>query len=108
MEAGRSESHRLTVVGGQLQPLGSPATITLHVPARPEALGIVRLILMSCGAAAGVAVDEIFARSHEVADAFANILVEQPEATSVVIRTQAGAADFEVVPVTNPEVGPRA
>lgn len=72
-------------------------TITLSVPARPEALGIVRLVLMSCGAAAGVDIDEIFARSHEAVESFMNVLMSQPEASTIVIRTQTGAKAIDLV-----------
>lgn len=73
-------------------------TITLSVPARPEALGIVRLVLMSCGASAGVDIDEIFARSHEVVESFMNVLMSRPDASMIVIRTQTGAEAVELVP----------
>lgn len=82
------------------------STITLSVPARPEALGIVRLVLMSCGAAAGIDIDEIFARSQEVVESFTNTLVSQPEASSIVIRTQVGATDVDLVPVDWTKVRP--
>jgi hypothetical protein len=84
------------------------STLTLSVPARPEALGIVRLVVMSCGAVAGLALEEIFGRSHEVARAFADVLVTQPEATSVVIRTQTRARDVDLVAIREPEVRPEA
>ncbi|MGH2757930.1 MAG: hypothetical protein ACRDKJ_00030 [Actinomycetota bacterium] len=74
------------------------SAITLSVPARPEALGIVRLVLMSCGAAAGIDIDEIFARSHEIVESFTNVLMSQPEASTIVIRTQTGAHDVDLVP----------
>lgn len=99
MEAGRHESRQGLIVGESLQPLASPSTLTLRVPARPEALGVVRLILMSCGAAAGVPLEELFKRSQEVAEAFATILVEKPETTSVVVVAQAGASDVGLIPV---------
>jgi hypothetical protein len=82
--------------------------LTLRVPARPEAIGIVRLVLMSCGAVAGVELDEIFARTHEIADAFASLLVDQPDVNSVVICAQTGGRDVDVVPVLGPRVRPEA
>lgn len=73
--------------------------MSLCVPARPEALSIVRLVLMSRCAAEGIGLHEIFERSHKVADAFATALIAQPEATCVVFRTQNGADGVDVVPV---------
>lgn len=84
------------------------STLTLSVPARPEALGIVRLVVMSCGAVAGLALQEIFSRSQEVARAFVDVLVTQPEASSVVIRTQARARDVDLVAIRETEVRPEA
>lgn len=78
---------------------GMTSTMTLSVPARPEALGIVRLVLMSCGAAAGIDIDEIFARSHEVVESFTNALMSEPEASTIVIRTQVGAREVDLVPL---------
>lgn len=80
----------------------SPSLI-LHVPARPESLGIVRLVVMSCGASAGLALEEIFSLSRDVAEAFADLLVTQPDATTVLIRTQTGASDVDLVPIRNPQ-----
>lgn len=76
-----------------------PAPLTLKVPARPEALSIVRLVVMSCGAAAGLSVKEIFACSQEAAEAFADALVRDPEATNVVVRTQMGVHGVDLRPV---------
>jgi hypothetical protein len=86
-------------------PVGTSApSLTLHVPARPESLGIVRLVVMSCGASAGLALEEIFSLSRDVAEAFADILVTQPDARIVMIRTQTGASDVDLVPVGSSEV----
>ena len=82
------------------------STVTLSVPARPEALGIVRLVLMSCGAAAGIDIDEIFARSHDVVESFTNVLMSQPEASTIVIRTQTGAQEVDLVPLERTTTGP--
>lgn len=70
--------------------------MTLSVPARSEALGIVRIVLMSCGAAAGVRVDELMSSCNQVADAFTSVLVSLPEATNIVIRTQTGVGDVDM------------
>lgn len=80
------------------------SSVMLSVPARPEALGIVRLVLMSCGAAAGIDIDEIFARSHEVVESFTNVLMSQPEASTIVIRTQVGARTVDLVPLDRTRV----
>jgi hypothetical protein len=82
------------------------STITLSVPARPEALGIVRLVLMSCGASAGIDIDEIFARSHEVVESFMNVLMSRPEASVIVIRTQTGAQAVDLVPFDRTSLRP--
>lgn len=76
--------------------LPSYPTLSLWVPARPEALGIVRLVLMSCGATAGVDIEKIFDRSQEVAEAFADALLATPDATKIVVRTTTTAADVEL------------
>ena len=75
------------------------STVTLTVPARPESLAIVRLVLMSCGAAAGIDIKEIFARSHEVVSSFTNVLMSQPDVSTIVIRTQAGAQEVDLLPL---------
>lgn len=74
------------------------STLTLSVPARPEALAIVRLVLMSCGAAAGNEIDELFARSQEITEAFTNALLSEPDASTIVIRTETGANSVDLVP----------
>lgn len=79
--------------------LSSRSTLTLSVPARPEALGIVRLVLMSCGAAAGRDLDEIFARSRDVASAFTSVLVNEPDAACVVIRTEMDSPGVDLMSV---------
>jgi hypothetical protein len=100
----RRERGRALIAREALQPfLPLSSTLTLRVPARPEALGIVRLVLMSCGAAGGVELEEIFSRSHAVANAFTNILVHQPEATAIVMRIDSGAAEVDLVSLQAPE-----
>lgn len=81
--------------------------MTLEVPARPESLGIVRLVLMSCGAAAGVSLAELFARSAQMADAFTDALLRSPDAKRVIVRTRSGGIDVELVP-EGPQDGPQA
>lgn len=76
-----------------------PAPLTLKVPARPQALPIVRLVVMSCGAAAGLSVRDIFSFSHDAAEAFTDALVREPDADCVVVRTQLGAPDIDLRPV---------
>lgn len=83
-------------------------SLLLRVPARPEALGIVRLVLMSCGAAAGLSLKEIIAISREVADSFTDVLVAQPEAKTIVIRAQSGASAVDVAPVRVASTGPQS
>ena len=75
------------------------APLTLRVPARPEALSIVRLVVMSCGAAAGLSVREIFSLSRDAAEAFTDALVKDPDATSVLVRTQVGVSEVDLRPV---------
>jgi hypothetical protein len=58
---------------------------------------------MSCAASAGLALEEIFLLSREVTDAFAEVLLTQPEVTTVMIRTQTGASDVDLVPVRGAE-----
>jgi hypothetical protein len=99
MEFDRHDQGRGLVVHDD-QKFGRPTQLTLRVPARPEAIGIVRLVLMSCGAAAGIELDEIFARSHEMADAFASLLVDRPEATSIVISAHMEGREVDLVPIT--------
>lgn len=110
MESDRHERGRgLVVHDGHGKLERTTRQLTLRVPARPEAIGIVRLVLMSCGASAGIELDEIFARSHEIAEAFASLLVERPDVTSVVVCAQTGAreVDVDVVPI-QPEVSPES
>ncbi len=85
-----------------------PAPLTLRVPARPEALSIVRLVVMSCAAAAGLSVQEVFSFSQDAVDAFTDALLTEPAATSVVIRTQTGAVHLDLIPVSVSGVEPSA
>ena len=74
----------------------SPSALTLRVPARPEALSIVRLVLMSCGASAGLSLREIFSCSEDAVDAFTDVLMAEPNATSVVIRANPGMTELDL------------
>lgn len=81
-----------------LDPLGGEGWMVLEVPARPESLSIVRLVLMSCGAAAGVSLAELFARSSQMVEAFTDALLRSPDAKRITVRTRAGGIDVELVP----------
>lgn len=63
--------------------------LALCVPARPEALPVVRVVLMSYGAVNGVQIDEILARSRDVASAFARVLAKHPETRHIEMRYDA-------------------
>lgn len=52
--------------------------LALSVPARPESLPVVRVVLMSCAAVSGARADEILKRSRAVADAFVRTLTRHP------------------------------
>lgn len=80
-------------------------SLLLRVPARPEALAIVRLVLMSCGATAGLSLEEIISLSREVAASFADVLVAQPEAKAILIRAQNGASAVDVAPIRAANTG---
>jgi hypothetical protein len=54
---------------------------------------------MSCGATAGLALEEIFAISREAAESFADVLVAQPEARTIVVNVKSGARHVDVVPI---------
>ena len=75
------------------------SSFTLAVPACSEAVGIVRLVLMSSCANTGIGVAEIFEVSHEVSETFANVLVAEPDASQIVVHAEASGRAFDVVPV---------
>ena len=77
----------------------SPSTLILRVPARPESLSIVRLVLMSCGAAAGLSLREIFSCSQDAIDAFTDALIAEPTATGILIRANPGMTELDLIPV---------
>lgn len=76
-----------------------PGPLTLRVPARPEALSIVRIVVMSCGAAAGLSVQDIFSFSQDAVEAFTDAHMHDPDATSVVVRPQVGIQNVDLRPV---------
>lgn len=91
-----------STAGPPLRVSSSASTLILKVPARPESISIVRLVLMSCGAAAGLSLREIFSCSQEAVDAFTDALIADPAATSIVIRAYPGVTDLDLVAVHGP------
>ena len=96
MRPSRRKTDPTPSFGSELHLVDSSSGLTLRVPARPEALGIVRLVLMSCGANSGLELKDIFALSREVAEAFTDMLVARPEARTIVIRADTGLRDVDV------------
>lgn len=93
-----TQRHVCAPAGSSVRLGTTQSSLILRVPARPESLPIVRLVLMSCGAAAGLSLSEIFARSQDAIDAFTDILIAGPSATSIVIRANPDVTELVLSP----------
>jgi serine/threonine-protein kinase RsbW len=73
--------------------------LSLTVPAKPEAVRVVRAVMRTWAASAGIVLDEIEELCLAIDEAFAGLIAARPAPTQVVIRIHTSAAGVDIVAV---------
>lgn len=77
--------------------------LTLTVPAKPEAVRVVRAVMRTWAAGAGFLLDEIEELCLAVDEAFAGLIAARPAPTSVRVRISSDAGGVHIVAVRDVE-----
>ena len=73
--------------------------LALTVPAKPEAVRVVRAVMRTWAASLGIVLDEIEELCLAIDEAFAGLIAARPAPTSVQVRISSTAAGVEIVVV---------
>ena len=73
--------------------------LALTVPAKPEAVRVVRAVMRTWAASVGIVLDEIEELCLAIDEAFAGLIAARPAPTQVVVRIQTSAAGVDILAV---------
>ena len=77
--------------------------ISLTVPARPEAVRVVRAVMRTWAATVGFVLDEIEELCLAIDEAFAGLIATRPMPTQVIVRIQSDADGVDITAVRDVE-----
>ena len=73
--------------------------LSLTVPAKPEAVRVVRAVMRTWAASVGIVLDEIEELCLAIDEAFAGLIAARPAPTKVVVRIHSSAEGVDIVAV---------
>ena len=77
--------------------------LTLTVPAKPEAVRVVRAVMRTWAATVGIVLDEIEELCLAVDEAFAGLIATRPAPENVIVRIQSDASSVDIIAVRDAE-----
>jgi hypothetical protein len=81
----------------------SEGRLTLTVPARPEAVRVVRAVMRTWAATVGIVLDEIEELCLAVDEAFAGLTATRPAPERVIVRIQSDSTGVDIIAVRDAE-----
>jgi hypothetical protein len=73
--------------------------LALTVPAKPEAVRVVRAVMRTWAASAGIVLDEIEELCLAIDEAFAGLIATRPAPQHVIVRIEANALGVDIIAV---------
>jgi anti-sigma regulatory factor (Ser/Thr protein kinase) len=77
--------------------------LTLTVPAKPEAVRVVRAVMRTWSSSVGFVLDEIEELCLAVDEAFAGLIAARPAPSNVIVRIQSDANGVDIIAVRDVE-----
>jgi len=102
VQDGTDRAERVSITLPLVDDHGS-GRLALTVPAKPEAVRVVRAVMRTWAASIGIVLDEIEELCLAIDEAFAGLVAARPAPMTVVVRIQANATGVDIIAVRDAE-----